>query len=50
MCKYINFNNLRKKKGFTGGGVVVRWNSSPLWRDKNVVMKKNMKNNLCFEQ
>ena len=23
MCKYINFNNLKKKKEFMGGGVVV---------------------------
>ena len=33
MCKYINFNNLKKKKGFAGGGVVVGW-SSPLWKHK----------------
>ena len=31
MCKYINFNNLRKKKGPAGGGVVVGW-SSLLWK------------------
>ena len=24
MCKYINFNNLRKKKEFAGGAMVVR--------------------------
>ena len=33
MCKYINFNNLRKKKGFAGEGVVVGW-SSLLWKHK----------------
>ena len=33
MCKYINFNNLRKKKGFAGGGVMVGWNSL-LWKYK----------------
>ena len=25
MCKYINFNNLRKKKEFVSEGVVVGW-------------------------
>ena len=24
ICKYVNFNNLRKKKGFVGGDVMVR--------------------------
>ena len=55
MCKYINFNNLRKKKGFTGEGVVVEW-SLPLWKYKKTVKKtykkkkKNTKNNILFEQ
>ena len=27
ICKYINFNNLKKKKIFGGGGMMVGWNS-----------------------
>ena len=42
MCKYINFNNLRKKKGFAGGGVVVGW-SSPLWKYKKRLRKHKKK-------
>ena len=44
MCKYINFNNLRKKKGFVGGdgGVVVGWNS-PLWKHKKQLGKYKKK-------
>ena len=38
MYKYINFNNLKTKKGFTGGGVVVGW-SSPLWKHKKQLRK-----------
>ena len=54
MRKYINFNNLRKKKEFVGGGVVVEWNS-PLWKHKKQLRKQNKKrrentkNNLLFE-
>ena len=42
MCKYINFNNLRKKKGFVGGGVVVGWNS-PLYKHKKQLRKHKKK-------
>ena len=42
MCKYINFNNLRKKKMFVGGGVVVEW-SSPLWKHKKQLGKYKKK-------
>ena len=42
MCKHINFNNLRKKKGFAGGGVVVGWNS-PLWKHKKQLRKHKKK-------
>ena len=44
MCKYINFNNLRKKKGLagTGGGVVVGW-SSPLWKHEKQLGKHKKK-------
>ena len=42
MCKYINFNNLRKKKGFAGGGVVVGW-SSLLWKHKKHLRKHKKK-------
>ena len=42
MCKYINFNNLRKKKGLMGGGVVVEW-SSPLWKHKKQLGKHRKK-------
>ena len=42
MCKYINFNNLRKKKGFAGEGVVVGW-SSPLWKHKKQLRKYKKK-------
>ena len=38
MCKYINFNNLGKKKRFADGGVVVGWNS-PLWKHKKQLRK-----------
>ena len=38
MCKYINFNNLKKKKGIAGGGVVVGW-SLPLWKHKKQLRK-----------
>lgn len=38
MCKYINFNNLWKKKGLAGGGVIVGWNS-PLWKHKKQLGK-----------
>ena len=54
MCKYINFNNLKKKKKFMGGDVV-RW-SSPLWKHEKQLRKhkkkkeKNTKNNLLFKQ
>ena len=54
MCRYINFNNLRKKKKFAGGGVVVGW-SLPLWKQKTTKKiqkegRENRKNNLLFEQ
>ena len=49
MYKYINFNNLRKKKGFAGGDVVVGW-SSYFWKYKKQLRKKKTKNNLLFEQ
>ena len=55
MCKYINFNDFKKKKGFVGEGVVVGW-SSPLWKYKKTAKKiqkeerENTKNNLLFEQ
>ena len=42
MCKYINFNNLIKKKGLGGGGVVVGWNS-PLWKHKKQLGKQKKK-------
>ena len=42
MYKYINFNNLRKKKGFAGEGVVVGW-SSPLWKHKKQLRKHKKK-------
>ena len=42
MCKYINFNNLKKKKWFVGGGVVVGW-SSPLWKYKKQLRKHKNK-------
>ena len=35
LCKYINFNNLRKKKEFAGESVVVGWSSS-LWKQKKL--------------
>ena len=38
MCNYINFNNLRKKKGFVGEGMVVGWNSSS-WKYKKQLRK-----------
>ena len=38
MCKYINFNNLKKKKWLAGAGLVVRW-SSPLWKHKKQLKK-----------
>ena len=44
MCKYINFNNLRKKKGFTGKDVVVGW-SSHLWKHKKQLRKHKKKKN-----
>ena len=40
MCKYINFNNLKKKK-FTGEDVVVWWNWT-MWKHKKQ-LKKNQK-------
>ena len=54
MYKYINFNNLRNKKGFVGGGVVVGW-TLPLWKHKKQLKKQkkkreNTRNNLFFEQ
>ena len=42
MCKYINFNNLRKKKGLVGGGVVVGWRSA-LWKHKKQLRKHKKK-------
>ena len=42
MCKYINFNNLRKKKWFAGGGVVIEWNS-PLWKNTKQLRKHKKK-------
>ena len=42
MCKYINFNNLRKKKGLVDGDVVVGWNS-PLWKHKKQLGKHKKK-------
>ena len=42
MCKYINFNNLRKKKGFASGGVMVGW-SSLLWKHKKQLRKYKKK-------
>ena len=38
MCKYINFNNLMKKKRLAGGSVVVGWNLS-LWKYKKQLGK-----------
>ena len=42
MCKYINFNNLRKKKGLVGGSVVVEC-SSLLWKHKKQLGKHRKK-------
>ena len=42
MSKYINFNNLRKKKGFVDGGVIVGWNSL-LWKHKKQLRKHKKK-------
>ena len=44
MCKYINFNNLRKKKRFAGrgGGVAVEW-SLFLWKHKKQLRKYKKK-------
>ena len=42
MYKYINFNNLRKKKGFVGEDVVIGW-SSPLWKHKKQLRKHKKK-------
>ena len=42
MCKCINFNNLRKKKGLADGGVVVGW-SSPSWKHKKQLGKHKKK-------
>ena len=42
MYKYINFNNLRKKKGLADGDVVVGWNS-PLWKHKKQLGKHKKK-------
>ena len=42
MCKYINFNNLKKKKEFMGEGVVVGWISHS-WKYKKQ-LKKYKKN------
>ena len=38
VCKYINFNNLNKKKGFIGVSVVVGW-SLPLQKHKKQLKK-----------
>ena len=38
MYKYINFNNLMKKKGLASGNVVVGWNLS-LWKYKKQLGK-----------
>ena len=38
MCKYINFNNLRKNKGLGVGGVMVEW-SLPSWLNIEKTMK-----------
>ena len=41
MCKYINFNNLRKKKWFTGG---VWWlGGAHLYGNKKKTAKKTQK-------
>ena len=42
MCKYINFNNLRKKKGFAGEGVMIG-RSSSLWKHKKQLRKHKKK-------
>ena len=42
MDNYINFNNLRKKKGLVSGVVVVGW-SSPLWKHKKQLGKHKKK-------
>ena len=42
MYKYINFNNLRNKKRFVGGGVVVGW-TLPLWKHKKQLKKHKKK-------
>ena len=42
MCKYINFNNLKKKKEFMGEGVVVGW-ISPSWKYKKQLKKYKKK-------
>ena len=42
ICKYINFNNLRKKKWFVDKGVVVGW-SSLLWKHKKQLRKHKKK-------
>ena len=42
MCKYINFNKLKKKKGLANGGVVVGW-SSPSWKHKKQLEKYKKK-------
>ena len=44
MYKYINFNNLRKKKRFASGGVMVGW-SSLLWKHKKQLKKYKKKEN-----
>ena len=47
MCKYINFNNLRKKKEFTDGDVVDGWSSS-LYQEDTPKEEKETKKNILF--
>ena len=54
MCKYINFNNLRKKKEFAGVGASVVeltfLETQRTVRKTQKEEKENTKNNLFYEQ
>ena len=52
MCKYINFNNLRNKKGLASGGVVELTfvETQKVVRKIQKEKRENMENNLFFEQ